>query len=66
MTGEIERLKREETQAAQEKKKAAEALMVEVHRSNDEQASAAHHTWHTAHMQLHSHPAYYTYASAFT
>ena len=37
MTGEIERLKSEETQAALEKKRAAEALMVEVHRSNAEQ-----------------------------
>ena len=39
MTGEVERLKREEAQAALEKKKAAEALMEEVHRSNDEQVS---------------------------
>ena len=37
MTGEVERLKAEEAQAAQDKKKAAEALMVEVHRSNAEQ-----------------------------
>ena len=37
MTGEIERLKGEEAQAALEKKRAAEALMVEVHRSNAEQ-----------------------------
>lgn len=37
MTGEVERLKREEAQAALEKKKAAEALMDEVHRSNAEQ-----------------------------
>ena len=39
MTGEVERLKREEAQAALEKKKAAEALMEEVHRSNAEQVS---------------------------
>lgn len=38
MTGEVERLKVEEAQAAQDKKKAAEALMEEVHRSNAEQA----------------------------
>lgn len=37
MTGEVERLKVEEAQAAQDKKKAAEALMDEVHRSNAEQ-----------------------------
>lgn len=37
MTGEVERLKAEEAQAAQDKKKAAEALMEEVHRSNAEQ-----------------------------
>lgn len=37
LTGEIERLKAEEAQAALEKKRAAEALMVEVHRSNAEQ-----------------------------
>ncbi len=38
MTGEVERLKSEEAQAALEKKRAAEALMEEVHRSNAEQA----------------------------
>ncbi len=37
MTGEVERLKSEEAQAALEKKRAAEALMEEVHRSNAEQ-----------------------------
>ncbi len=37
MTGEVERLKTEEAQAALEKKRAAEALMEEVHRSNAEQ-----------------------------
>ena len=37
MTGEVERLKAEEAQAALEKKRAAEALMIEVHRSNAEQ-----------------------------
>ncbi|KAL3159958.1 Cilia- and flagella-associated protein 45 [Trebouxia sp. C0009 RCD-2024] len=37
MTGEVERLKAEEAQAAQDKKRAAEALMAEVHRSNAEQ-----------------------------
>lgn len=37
MTGEVERLKTEEAQAAMEKKRAAEALMEEVHRSNAEQ-----------------------------
>ena len=40
MTGEIERLKFEEAQAALEKKRAAEALMVEVHRSNAEQVKS--------------------------
>lgn len=37
MTGEVERLKSEEAQAALDKKRAAEALMEEVHRSNAEQ-----------------------------
>ena len=37
MTGEVERLRAEEAHAILEKKKAAEALMVEVHRSNAEQ-----------------------------
>ena len=42
MTGEVERLKAEEAQAALDKKRAAEALMEEVHRSNAEQVSHAH------------------------
>ena len=54
MTGEIERLKREETQAAVEKKRAAESLMEQVHRSNAEQVSrqccAYYHSTHY-HMQ---------------
>ena len=37
MTGEVERLKVEEAEAALEKKRQAEALMQEVHRSNAEQ-----------------------------
>lgn len=49
MTGEVERLKAEEAQAALEKKRAAEALMVEVHRSNAEQVplQQGHHVQHT-------------------
>ena len=39
MTGEVERLKTEEAQAALEKKRAAESLMDEVHRSNAEQVA---------------------------
>ena len=39
MTGEVERLKTEEAQAALEKKRAAESLMEEVHRSNAEQVA---------------------------
>ena len=41
MTGEVERLKAEEAQAALDKKKTAEALMEEVHRSNAEQVVAS-------------------------
>lgn len=37
MTGEVERLKAEEAQASLDKKRAAEALMQEVYRSNAEQ-----------------------------
>ena len=45
MTGEVERLKAEEAQASLDKKRAAEALMQEVYRSNAEQVSTCFAKW---------------------
>ena len=45
MTGEVERLKAEEAQASLEKKRAAEALMQEVYRSNAEQVLTCIAPW---------------------
>lgn len=45
MTGEVERLKAEEAQASLDKKRAAEALMQEVYRSNAEQVLTCSAQW---------------------